>query len=394
MTENPFSVYRSMMDEVKAPPSLPDRVLQKTQMQKDMVKARDPLFTHDKRTYRDTVQHIPKRSNRRTPKGLAAAACLALLAIVVGASLTLPGIGKQQSQAPFDFSVQAYASSQDTILSMGSGGTIVFDIDSNLPIPPDEQYAQLGVYTGCLFRVEGEDIVRIQANVDRGELYRYSSEKFEKSSNPKLWEEALSWKQTKIGEDGPFARYDMVLPISGNDGRNRDDSDKLVGIKYYQRLGETVDMSVNDSDGSRLSDYCFGLWTNEDRSNSTQQDEFAASVDTLDGARLTITVERSDGSCSTKVIELRSADVKANIVSGGNGGSSSLQLVPEIIDLSLKDEEDIRDDYANGLTTVHTLYGTIVDQNGSPFPCGEASHHTLDKPLTDPIVLAAASASE
>ncbi len=394
MTENPFNVYRSMMDEVKAPRSLPDRVLQKTQMQKDVVKARDPLFTHNKRTYRDTVQHIPKRSNRRTPKGLAAAACLALLAIVVGASLALPGIGTQQNQPPFDFAVQAYGASQDIILSMGSDGTIVFDIDSNLPIPPDEQYAQLGVYTGCLFRIEGEDIVRIQANVDHGELYRYSSEEFAKSSNPELWKAALSWKQTKIGEDGPFARYDMVQPTSGNDGKNRDDPDKLVGIKYYQRMGETVDMPVDDSDESQLSDYCFGLWTNEDRSSLTQQDEFAASVDTLDGTRLTITVERSDGSYSTKVIELRSADVKANIVSCGNGGSSSLQLVPEIIDLSSKSEGDLQDDYANGFTTVHTLYGTIIDQNGSPFPCGEASYPTLGKPLTDPIVLAAASTPE
>lgn len=394
MTENPFNVYRSMMDEVKAPPSLPDRVLQKTQAQKNVVKGRETLSTHDEQTYRATVQHIPKRSNRRTPKKLAAAACLALLAIVVGTSLALPGISTNQNRPPFDFAVQAYGASQDIILSMGSDGTIVFDIDSNLPIPPDEQYAQLGVYTGCLFRIEGEGIVRIQANVDRGELYRYSSEEFVKSSNPELWKAALSWKQTKIGEDGPFARYDMVQSTGGNDGKNRKDPDKLVGIKYYQRMGETVDMPVDDSDGSRLSDYCFGLWTNEDRSGLTQQDEFAASVDTLDGAKLTITVERSDGSCSTKVIELRSADVKANIVSGGNGGSSSLQLVPEIIDLSSKSEEDIQDDYVHGFTTVHTLYGTIVDQNGSPFPCGEASHPTLDKPLTDPIVLAAASAQK
>lgn len=394
MTDNPFNTYRSMMDEVKASPSLPDRVLKKTQMQENRAKERDSIITRDKPACRNTVKHISKRPGRRTPKGLAAAACLALLAIALGTSLALPGIGKQQSQPPFDFAVQAYGASQDTILSMGSDGTIIFDIDSILSVPPDEQYAQLGVYTGCMFRIEGEDIVRIQANVDHGELYRYSSKEFVKSSNPELWEEALTWKQTKIGEDGPFARYDMVQPTSGNDGKNRDDPDKLVGIKYYQRMGETVDMPVDGSDGSQLSDYCFGLWTNEDRSSSVQQNDLTASVDAFDGARLTITVERSDGSCSTKVIELKSADVKANIVSGGNGGSSSLQLVPEIVDLSSKNEEDIQNDYANGFTTVHTLYGTIVEQNGSPFPCGEASHPALDKPLTDPITFAAVSSSE
>lgn len=32
--------------------------------------------------------------------------------------------------------------------------------------------------------------------------------------------------------------------------------------------------------------------------------------------------------------------------------------------------------------TMHTLEGTVVEVSDEPFPCGEASHPTLDEPLT------------
>ncbi len=32
--------------------------------------------------------------------------------------------------------------------------------------------------------------------------------------------------------------------------------------------------------------------------------------------------------------------------------------------------------------TMHTLEGAVVEVSDEPFPCGEASHPTLDEPLT------------
>ena len=34
-------------------------------------------------------------------------------------------------------------------------------------VPPDDRYAEEGVYTGCMFRIEGDDIVRVQAHIDK-----------------------------------------------------------------------------------------------------------------------------------------------------------------------------------------------------------------------------------
>lgn len=383
MTNDPLNRYQSMMREAKAPDHLPDKVLEQVRAQVS-VSATDPERSNtgtkphaSSRTASTTLRSFAVKRSRF--KGYAIAACLAVLALAVGLSLALPGIGKKAT--PFDFSVQAYGASSDTILSMGANGTIIFDVDDLQMTSTGQYQQQLGTYVGCQLRIEGSDIVRIQANIDRGELYRYTREEFVKSSDPERWTNILNWKQTKIGEDGPFVAYDLVHADLGDDGKDRNDPDKLVAAKYYQRLGSTIDIAVNDHKGSRLSDYCFGLWTNQAGSTLDSM------VDSFDGATLTITVEKTDGTCSTKIIELTAADVRANIIPAENGGDRTLQLVPEIVDLSAKSDEDIQSDYANGITTMHTLYGTIAEQNGEPFPCGEASYPTLDKPLTEPLVI-------
>ncbi|MEG0792027.1 MAG: hypothetical protein RSG23_10415 [Gordonibacter sp.] len=383
MTNDPLNRYQSMMREAKAPDHLPDKVLQQARTQANA------SATGHEHSSADAKPRVSSRAASATPrsfsvkrsrfKGYAVAACLAVLALTVGLSLALPGLGKKT--APFDFSVQAYGASTDTILSMGANGTIIFDVDDLQMMSAGQYQQQVGTYVGCQLRIEGSDIVRIQANIDRGELYRYTRDEFVKSSDPERWTSILNWKQTKIGEEGPLASYDLVHADLGDDGKDRNDPDKLVAAKYYQRLGSTIDVAVNDQEGSRLSDYCFGLWTNQTGATLDSM------VDAFDGAKLTITVEKTDGTNSTKIIELTAADVRANIVPAENGGSSTLQLVPEIVDLSAKSDEDIQNDYANGITTIHTLYGTIAEQNGESFPCGEASYPTLEKPLTEPLVI-------
>ncbi|MEG1434323.1 MAG: hypothetical protein RSD45_02095 [Gordonibacter sp.] len=383
MTNDPLNRYQSMMREAKAPDHLPDKVLQQARTQANA------SATDYEHSSADAKPRVSSRAASATPrsfsvkrsrfKGYAVAACLAVLALTVGLSLALPGLGKKT--APFDFSVQAYGASTDTILSMGANGTIIFDVDDLQMMSAGQYQQQVGTYVGCQLRIEGSDIVRIQANIDRGELYRYTRDEFVKSSDPERWADILTWKQTKIGEEGPLATYDLVHADLGDDGKDRNDPDKLVAAKYYQRLGSTIDVAVNDQEGSRLSDYCFGLWTNQTGATLDSM------VDAFDGAKLTITVEKTDGTNSTKVIKLTAADVRANIIPAENGGNRTLQLVPEIVDLSAKSDEDIQNDYANGITTIHTLYGTIAEQNGESFPCGEASYPTLEKPLTEPLVI-------
>ncbi len=66
----------------------------------------------------------------------------------------------------------------------GKDGRILFEADILFRVPPDDRYAEKGVYTGCMFRIEGDDIVRVQAHIDKGELYRYTYDEFQTASNP------------------------------------------------------------------------------------------------------------------------------------------------------------------------------------------------------------------
>ena len=39
-------------------------------------------------------------------------------------------------------------------------------------------------------------------------------------------------------------------------------------------------------------------------------------------------------------------------------------------------------DSSSNIMTMHTLEGTVTEVSDEPFPCGEASHPTLDEPRT------------
>lgn len=314
------------------------------------------------------------RSGRpnRMAWNLGLAACLSALALVVGLSI-FPIEGALSSRA-LDFTVKAYASN-DVAIPVDDKGSIVFDIDTLSFIPAEGRYNEEGFYTGCLFRIEGDGIVRVQAHLDKGELYRYHYDEFVRSSDPERFAEAARWKTSLIGQGERFAAYDLVTVALGDDGKDRNDPDKLVATKCYQRLGDTVDIELGESKGSRLEDFCFGLWTNEPVL-AGDANSIEAYIDTLDGATLTITVEKEDGTCNTKVIALFAGDVNARIVANDQGDVLSYELAP-----------DGEPDEGNGeRDRLHTLRGTVVEENCEPFPYGRLSRPIPSKPMTEPFV--------
>lgn len=362
MSHDPCKEYAERMRSVEVSSQLIERV--QTRVSNERAAHNAP--------FRKAGASSSARSGRpnRMAWNLGLAACLSALALVVGLSI-FPMGGAPSSRA-LGFTVKAYASN-DVAITVDDKGNIVFDIDALSFIPAEGRYNEEGFYTGCLFRIEGDGIVRVQAHLDKGELYRYRYDEFVRSADPERFAEAARWKTSLIGQGERFAAYDLVTVALGDDGKDRNDPDKLVATKCYQRLGATVDIELGEN-GSRLEDYCFGLWTNEPVPAGSQ-DSIEAYIDTLDGAELTITVEKEDGTCSTKVIALSAGDVDARIVANDQGDVLSYELAPD----GKPDEGDGERD------SLHTLRGTVVEENREPFPYGRSSRPTPNKPLTEPF---------
>lgn len=349
-----------------------------------------------------TARRTPRPAAKRpTRRALAVAACLALALAVGGVALATPLTGLVAGSSSAGFSIEAYAGTSDTVLPASSGTMIVLDSNAqdtqSLP-GSAEAYENEGYYTGSVFHIEGDDIMRIQANVSRGELYRVEKRQFSAESDPELAEAVTSWKPTKIGEDGPLARYDRVThealrgsadPEGTNDGKLRGDPTLVYEATLCQRLGETIDVAIDGADEAAGS-YLFGLWTN-DPYDAEADDVFRAATDTLDGAQLTVTVTFADGSQSTQVVDLHTADFKTNLTetSDGTGTAYEYEITSEIVDGA--EAEALA---AEGALVTHTIYGLVTETNSDPFPCGEASYPVLEKPLTQPLAIDGAEAGE
>ena len=374
MTDDPLHRYADLINRAHAPRDLSRAVLDRIECEQH-----EPARPSGPRHQARENGPAPFAVKRHRFRGFALAACIVMLAVIVGVSLVIPRIGKHVD--PLGFAITAYGASGNTLLAMGDDGRILFEADILFRVPPADRYAEEGVYTGCMFRIEGSDIVRVQAHIDKGELYRYTNEEFSTSDDPDRWAEAQAWNTTLIGQGEHYAQYDLVQPVNEMSFDGEVPTVETVGVKCYQRLGSTIDLPVSDADGSRLSDYCFGLWTNEDSGVVTGYQDY---IDTLDGATLTVTIEKADGSHATRSITLTAADVKAKLVHSKNETTPGIELIPQIVDPFAEDVQQKLDNRQAGFTWIHTLYGTVAEENCNPFPFGDEAPATLDRPLTEP----------
>lgn len=374
MTDDPLHRYAALINRAHAPRDLSRAVLDRIDREQH-----EPARPSGPRHQARRSGPAPFAVKRHRFRGFALAACIVMLAVIVGVSLVIPRIGKHVD--PLGFAITAYGASGNTLLAMGDDGRILFEADILFRVPPADRYAEEGVYTGCMFRIEGSDIVRVRAHIDKGELYRYTNEEFSTSDDPDRWAEAQAWNTTLIGQGEHYAQYDLVQPVNEMSFDGEVPTVETVGVKCYQRLGSTIDLPVSDTDGSRLSDYCFGLWTNEDSGVVTGYQDY---IDTLDGATLTVTIEKADGSHATRSITLTAADVKAKLVHSKNETTPGIELIPQIVDPFAEDVQQKLDNRQAGFTWIHTLYGTVEEENCNPFPFGDETPANLDRPLTEP----------
>ncbi|HJH74770.1 MAG: hypothetical protein KH015_06875 [Gordonibacter pamelaeae] len=280
----------------------------------------------------------------------AAAACLVAGALAVAGIPALtsslsgsPAITLDEAAARCGFSVRAYASDGSAPLAPGEGGTVAFDRDLGYRFRGGDDYKVSGFFSGCLFHVEGEGIVRVQAHLTGGALYRVTFEDGPTDPDDPRMGELASWKPTSRGTGEYYGGYDFVGSAM------RDGESKLSLAKL---MGATIDVSADDDPGIADGTTSFGLWTNE---GEVPEDVFNDSqspvIDLFDGQTLTVTVTFEDGSTSTQAIELHVANFETEMVDGAP------RLTPRLAA-----------DDAEASTSAKSLYGTVVEAGNGPFP--------------------------
>ena len=362
MNENEFRTrYAASQSHVEASPELKQRAvcnaLQEGAAQyagsqapaKGAVSAKRPTRRRPRPVSR-TAGHSVGAASLARRWAPAAAACLVAGALAVAgipaftSSLSgSPTITLDEAAARCGFSVRAYASDGSAPLAPGEGGTVAFDRDLGYRFRGGDDYKVSGFFSGCLFHVEGEGIVRVQAHLTGGALYRVTFEDGPTDPDDPRMGELASWKPTARGTGEHYGGYDFVGSAM------RDGESKLSLAKL---MGATIDVSADDDPGIADGTTSFGLWTNEGEvpENAANNPESPV-IDLFDGQTLTVTVTFEDGSTSTQAIELHVANFETEMVDG------TPRLTPRLA----------ADDAEAG-TSAKSLYGTVVEAGNGPFP--------------------------
>ena len=241
------------------------------------IKASDELKERTLRAAREergrTPQHIGRPAHRGAKRVLAAACAFAV--VLGGAALS----GRQTGSDPVTdiahtFGLVAYAADTGE-MRQPKDGRIVFDYGSGAD-DPDK-----GFFSGCLFKVTGEDIKTVSASIDNGAIYRTKTVK-DTSDDRDEWVRTM-YQGTNPELDGA----DTVMvwgngPVEGEE-------------QMYADLCWKLDNGFTDEYNPDVS---YGLWlpSRQESEDDDLQDSWHKSVDGFEGAKLNVTVTFTDGS--------------------------------------------------------------------------------------------------
>lgn len=241
------------------------------------IKASDELKERTLRAAREergrTPQHIGRPAHRGAKRVLAAACAFAV--VLGGAALS----GRQTGSDPVTdiahtFGLVAYAADTGE-MRQPKDGRIVFDYGSGAD-DPDK-----GFFSGCLFKVTGEDIKTVSASIDNGAIYRTKTVK-DTSDDRDEWVRTM-YQGTNPELDGA----DTVMvwgngPVEGEE-------------QMYADLCWKLDNGFSDEYNPDVS---YGLWlpSRQESEDDDLQDSWHKSVDGFEGAKLNVTVTFTDGS--------------------------------------------------------------------------------------------------
>lgn len=274
-------------------------------------------------------QHIAPRRSWGMAKRILAAACA--FGIVLGGTAvyrTQTGAVPSGSEAVADaithsFGFAAYAADTGE-LRQPKDSRIVFDTGSGADDP------EKGFYSGCLFKVTGENIKTISATIDKGAVYRTKTIK-DTSADRDEWVRAMH-QGTNPELDGA----DTVM-VWGNGEEGAE--------QMYADLCWKLDNGFTDEYDPDVS---YGLWL-PSRPESTDDDlqqSWHKAVDGFEGAVLTVTITFTDGSEQTRSMTLHTGKLAVDYPDEQSG--------PVLTGEVLTDEQARTESY---------LYGVYADVN-------------------------------
>ena len=340
--------YRKLMERVHAPEELEDRVLCAARRQR-------------------AAQAGPKRLARRNWKpilrGAVCAACA--LALVLGTVHLRPAVesGEQPGGTPvmtldYSFGLTAYAADTGETVRLNANGGLAFASGSGMA------GEEIGYYTGCLFQVTGEEIERVSLSVDRGGLYRS-----ETRTGLTTEEVRKLWQAEEAG--GP------VCSVYGKDENGPMNAEVMTALG--SSIKEEFDPEVR-----------YGFWVPEYREDpdADMRQAHWDSIDTFDGARLTVTVTFADGGEQSKTYTLSTGRLRVEY-----GADGTQTMLPQ---LAGDDEPFVYGVYAASETESRWLRWPVQDSRtvwkGNPYGIINGKLHSgIDIPADQGAVILAAA---
>ena len=269
------------------------------------IKAPDELKARTRAAVREEKSRArqPVRSMRGGMKRLLAAAC-AFAVVLGGAALH----GRQTGSDPVTdiahtFGLVAYAADTGE-MRQPKDSKIVFDTGSGADDP------EKGFYSGCLFKVTGENIKTVSATIDRGAVYRTKTVK-DTSADRDEWVRTM-YQGTNPAIDGA----DRIM-VWGSDE-----------MHMYADLCWKLDNGFTDEYDPDVS---YGLWL-PSRPESTDDDlqqSWHAAVDGFEGAKLTVTITFTDGSEQTRSMTLHTGKLGVEYKDDTSGPSLTGEVLTD-----------------------------------------------------------------
>ena len=269
------------------------------------IKAPDELKARTRAAVREEKSRArqPVRSMRGGMKRLLAAAC-AFAVVLGGAALH----GRQTGSDPVTdiahtFGLVAYAADTGE-MRQPKDSKIVFDTGSGADDP------EKGFYSGCLFKVTGENIKTVSATIDRGAVYRTKTVK-DTSADRDEWVRTM-YQGTNPAIDGA----DRIM-VWGSDE-----------MHMYADLCWKLDNGFTDAYDPDAS---YGLWLSSqpETTDDDLQDSWHKAVDGFEGAKLTVTITFTDGSEQTRSMTLHTGKLGVEYKDDTSGPSLTGEVLTD-----------------------------------------------------------------
>lgn len=319
------------MKDIKAPDELKQRTLAAAREARRAARQAEP-------------QHLAPAPRRRfgTAKRVLALACA--FAVVVGGTAVWKS--RTSGQPAADAVAETVAHSFGIVAYAADTGETIAPKDSKIVFDDGAGTNDLekGFFSGCLFKVTGENIQSVSASIDKGGLYRA------KTLRELNYEEYCKMAEAaddalRAGESSPAA-----AAVAASDPRlagadevmlfGRGETDDLSEMEWYADVCWKLENGFTEDYDPEVS---YGFWAEPQPFDETVdvRQAWHDRIDEFDGATLTVTVTFTDGTQQTQTLTLHTGKLGCEYVDGKNGP----QLTGEV----LTDEQAETQPYVYGV---------------------------------------------